>query len=47
MEFLVEKKYPLEAACKGNCVCGTCHVYIDNEHFINLPKNLVKFWFSR
>lgn len=26
----------IEAACDGNCACSTCHVYIDEDHFIKL-----------
>ena len=27
----------IEAACGGNCVCATCHCYIEDERLASLP----------
>lgn len=39
MKAAVANKVPeIEAACGGSQVCGTCHAYIDEPWFDQLPK---------
>lgn len=28
----------LMGACEGACACGTCHIYIDEEHLAKIEK---------
>ena len=28
----------LMGACEGACACGTCHIYIDEEHLAKIDK---------
>lgn len=38
MEAAVDAMVPgIEADCGGNCICATCHVYVDPAWFAKLP----------
>ena len=38
MEIAVTNGVPgIDAICGGSCVCGTCHVYVDEAYFDRLP----------
>jgi len=37
MEVLRDGGLDIEAICGGQCVCSTCHVYIDEDWFARLP----------
>lgn len=38
MEAAVDAMVPgIEADCGGNCICATCHVYVDKEWLGKLP----------
>jgi len=37
MEILRDAGLPIEAICGGQCVCSTCHVYIDPKWQDSLP----------
>ena len=39
MEGALQNNIPgIDADCGGACACATCHVYVDNKWFDNLPK---------
>ena len=38
MEILRELDYGVAAICGGLCSCATCHVYVDEKWFSQLPK---------
>ena len=37
MEILRDAGLPVEAICGGQCICSTCHVYIDEKWADKLP----------
>ena len=38
MEGAVQNNIPgIDADCGGSCACATCHVYVDEKWFNNLP----------
>ncbi len=37
MEMLRDLEYGVAAICGGQCCCGTCHVYIDEDWLEQLP----------
>ena len=38
MEGAVQNNIPgIDADCGGSCACATCHVYVDEKWFDNLP----------
>jgi 2Fe-2S ferredoxin len=38
MEAAVDAMVPgIEADCGGNCICATCHVYVEKEWLSKLP----------
>ena len=40
MEILRDAGLPIEATCGGQCICSTCHVYVDSGWFARLePRN--------
>ena len=38
MEVIRDAGLPIKAECGGNCVCATCHVYVDEEWVTEIPK---------
>ena len=39
MEGAVQNNIPgIDADCGGSCACATCHVYVDEKWFSNLPN---------
>ena len=38
MEIIRDAGLDIEAACGGCCACATCHVYVEKDWFIKLPK---------
>ena len=39
MEGAVQNNIPgIDADCGGSCACATCHVYVDDKWFSELPK---------
>ena len=40
----------IEANCRGNCACSTCHVYVDNEWLelvgpaSGIEEDILDFW---
>ena len=37
MEVIREAGLPIRAECGGNCICSTCHVYVDEAWIDRLP----------
>jgi 2Fe-2S ferredoxin len=37
MEAVRAADLPVKAECGGNCICSTCHVYVDAAWFDRLP----------
>ena len=37
MEIIRDAGLPVEAICGGQCICSTCHVYIDEDWAQKLP----------
>lgn len=37
MEILRDAGLPIEAICGGQCICSTCHVYVDEKWASVLP----------
>lgn len=40
LDIAKENDIPLMGACDGSCACGTCHIYIDEEHLQKIEKPL-------
>ena len=38
MEIIRDAGLPVEAICGGQCICSTCHVYIDEQWADKLPQ---------
>ena len=38
LEVAEENNIPLIGNCGGNCACGSCHIYIDEEHLNKIEK---------
>jgi ferredoxin, 2Fe-2S len=38
METLRELDYGVAAICGGMCSCATCHIYVDPEWLVKLPR---------
>ena len=38
MEIIRDAGLPVEAICGGQCICSTCHVYIDEQWADKLPE---------
>ena len=39
METLRDLEYGVAAICGGQCCCGTCHIYVDEQWFEQLPPH--------
>ena len=39
MEILRDAGMAVEAICGGQCICSTCHVYVDEQWYENLPPS--------
>jgi 2Fe-2S ferredoxin len=37
MEAARDAGLPVKAECGGNCICSTCHVYVDGDWLDRLP----------
>ena len=37
MEILRDEGLSIEATCGGQCICSTCHVYVDLKWITSLP----------
>ena len=40
MEVIRDAGLPVEAICGGQCVCTTCHVYVEDKWMDKLPEML-------
>jgi 2Fe-2S ferredoxin len=38
MEVLRDYGLPIKAECGGACSCATCHVYVDDAQYADLPE---------
>ncbi|MFQ5535342.1 MAG: 2Fe-2S iron-sulfur cluster-binding protein [Sphingomonadales bacterium] len=38
MEITRDAGLPIQAICGGNCICTTCHAYIDKDWYEKLDK---------
>ena len=38
LEVAEQNNIELYGNCGGNCACGSCHIYIDEEHLSQLEK---------
>lgn len=44
MQSLCDSGLPVPAICGGNCICATCHVYVDERTFAALgPRSEAEF----
>ena len=38
LELAIQNDVEIIGACEGSCACGTCHVYIDEDHLKKIEK---------